>query len=141
MKIYEELDDLRKTGRIDVVKNFNDPIERELYFNKIDEQNYDKMNEIFMHPGFDATQPQKFPQPPSYPIFDETGKLLRPGDRGGQYNPLKHMNEMKNNEFNIGGGLHHQIKNNEIVRLNIEKLGGLESTIDSNLSYFIYIFK
>lgn len=132
MKIYDEVDNLRKTGKLGMIKKFNDPVDKEIYFDKMDKDNYDKMNEVFMHPGFDATHPQKFPQPPNYPIFDEAGKLLRPGDRGGQYNPLKHTQEMKNNEFNVGGGLYHQIKNNEIIRMNIEKLGGLESTLDSN---------
>lgn len=126
---------MRKTGKMPMVKKFNDPVENEVYFNKIDDHNYDKMNEIFMHPGFDSTQPQKFPQPPSYPIFDETGRLLRPGDRGGQYNPIKHTQEVKSNEFNVGGGLYHQVKNNEIIRMNIEKLGGLESTLDSNKTF------
>ena len=73
------------------------------------------------------------PKAPNYPIFDETGKLVTPGTQGGQFNPLKHANYLGGAEFNSGGRMMQQLKSNELIRYNIEKLGGLESTLDSKI--------
>ena len=123
---------MKLTGKLDknIIADLNKAPTQEEFFNHVTEDNYDKINEIFMHPGFDGRNPQKLPEKPSYPIFDETGKLVRPGDRGGQYNPLKKANELRDLEFDQAR-LYKQIQNNEIIRYNIEKLGGLETTLDS----------
>lgn len=114
----------------------NRPIQHtaEEFYNTIDANNYDKISSIYMAHTENGYQPQRLPEPPSYPVFDENGRLIKAGDRGGQYNPIKYadMNtQMNNNQFDYGGGGRYQLSQNEIIRFNIEKLGGLNTTIDS----------
>lgn len=68
----------------------------------------------------------------SSPVFDEHGKLLLPGNNGGQYDTMRKM-EMHYNrpEFNAGGIQYKRMQDQEVIRMNIEKLGGFEPTLES----------
>lgn len=116
----------------------------EEFYNTIDVNNYDKISSIYMAPTNQGMQQQRMPEPPSYPVFDESGRLVRAGERGGQYNPIKYADlnkKMQNNEFNYGGGNRYQMSQNEIIKYNIEKLGGLSTTLDSKFpSFFLTNF-
>lgn len=100
----------------------------------MDLNNYDKANYIYMAPTDTGFMPQKLPGPASYPVFNENGQLVKPGEGGGQFNPIKYSDmasQMKNNTFDYAAGNRYQMSQNEIIRYNIEKLGGITSTLDS----------
>ena len=90
-----------------------------------------------MAPTETGFAPHRLPGPPKYPMFDETGHLLRPGQAGGEFNPIK-FSEMagqkKANQFDLAAGNRYDMSQNEIIRYNIEKLGGITSTLDSKLT-------
>jgi len=49
----------------------------------MDLNNYDKANYIYMAPTDAGFMPQKLPGPVSYPVFNENGQLVKPGEAGG----------------------------------------------------------
>ena len=67
------------------------------------------------------------------PIFDEFGALIQPGRDGGEYDPLRDFENIKKNQFNPAGQMSNTLQNQDIIRYNIEQLGGLQPTINSTL--------
>ena len=66
------------------------------------------------------------------PIFDSRGNLRAPGKPGQEYQNFKNSQMEMGTDYNGMGKVYNDLQNQEIIRYNIERLGGLESTVDSN---------
>lgn len=70
------------------------------------------MNSIYMAPTENGFMPHRLPGPPTYPTFDETGHMIKPGERGGQFNPIKFAEmagQHKSNQFDLAAGNRYQM--------------------------------
>lgn len=67
-------------------------------------------------------------------FIDSRGNLFIAPEKGEEFEAFKSTLRNQNNSGRIEG-IYNGLQNQEIIRLNIEKLGGFESTIDSIFMY------